>query len=76
MDASAEQLMQGMNPDMTGMSPEMSQSPEAGSGMITMEVTQEEAAMIEQMRGAGAPPSPPSPEMQIDQLMGKAYPKQ
>lgn len=74
MDASAEQLMQGMNPDMTGMSPEM--SPEAGSGMITMEVTQEEAAMIEQMRGGGAPPPPPSPEMQIDQLMGKAYPKQ
>ena len=69
MDASAEQLMQGMNPDMTGM------SPEASPGMITMEVTQEEAAMIEQMRGGGAPP-PPSPEMQIDQLMGKAYPKQ
>jgi hypothetical protein len=62
MDANVDQLLQG------GM------TPEPQGGMITMEVTPQEAQMIEQMRSSGAV-SQPSPEMQIDRLMQGAYQK-
>lgn len=66
--------------DMTGM--EGAAPPADEGGMITMRVTREEAAMIEQMRaGGGMPPEMPaempmegmSPEMQVDQMMKKGY---
>jgi len=53
---------QGLPPmgQPVGLPPEAQMGGQPG-GMITMEVTPEEAAMIEQMRGAGG--QPPMPGM-------------
>jgi hypothetical protein len=70
LDANIDQLLQkGYMPE----SPE--QAPVEGTGgMITMEVTPEEAQMIEEMRGMGVGGRTPlDQEMNIDSLMQKGY---